>query len=445
MATNKIKKEIYDLLNDCYYGDGGFEDGSYIIPHIRESSDKLNRRRDIAYYLNYVQPVVNSHVDPIFKTEPKREWNGGATALWELFLEDADLNKTALSRFMKRAGLAAKLFGVCFIVMDNFPDQPINMMHVVEERKCPYVTTVLPQQVTKYQTDQYGRLILLSYTMKQDEKEIKYTWTDTEWQIEGDKETSGSGAHNLGRIPVIPLYSRIMEPGKVIPMSDFYSIARTNKRIYNLCSELDEILRNQAFSILTYPGEIKDIQLSTENALGFKNDSSHAPAFIAPPSEPATLLMDQTDRLVKEIYRMAMLTHVTGIQQQTSGVAKAWDFEQTNTALSDFANNCEAVEKEIAALFSLWTGSELDYQCKYSDDYSIQDVEQELSQCMQALDLQIGGKFDIEVKKKAAAAYLQDIETEDFDQVIADIEVSQEDANQGKVTGGKENELENEA
>jgi len=427
LANNQIKKEVYDLLIHGYYGTGGFADGSYLVPHVREETDKLEKRKQIAYYLNYVRPVVNSHVDPIFKTEPQREWNGGASNLWDLFIKDVDLNGTDLTRFMKRAGLIAKLFGVCFIVMDNFTDQPINMAQVIKERKCPYATIVLPQEVTEYKTDKYGRLISFTYTQQQDGKEVKKTWTDVIWKIESDKESSGEGIHNLGRVPVIPLYSRLMNPGEILPMSDFYSIARANLRIYNLCSELDEILRNQAFSVLAYPGDVKELMLSTENALGFNPESSHTPSFITPPADPAKLLMEQTDRLVKEIYRMAMLTHVTGVQEQKSGVAKAWDFEQTNTALADFAINCEGAEIEMASVFSLWVKQDLEYQCKYSDDYSIQDVEKELQEVALALDLQIGGMFDVEVKKKAVAVYLQDIPTEDYDAVIEDIASTNQD------------------
>ena len=35
----------YELLDDSYRGTGGYEDGSYLIPHPREKVDKYNRRR----------------------------------------------------------------------------------------------------------------------------------------------------------------------------------------------------------------------------------------------------------------------------------------------------------------------------------------------------------------------------------------------------------------
>lgn len=47
----------YELLDNAYRASGGFEDGSYLVPHPREQSAKYIRRRNLAYYINYVKPV----------------------------------------------------------------------------------------------------------------------------------------------------------------------------------------------------------------------------------------------------------------------------------------------------------------------------------------------------------------------------------------------------
>jgi hypothetical protein len=248
----------------------------------------------------------------------------------------------------------------------------------------------------------------------------------------------------LGYVPVTVLTSRKVRRGEIAPPSEFYSIARTNLRVFNLCSELDEILRNQAFSILIYPGQNngnartvakanaanemvqpsqQTVSIGTDNMLGFSPDASHPPAFISPPADPADMIMNQIDRLVKEMYRMAVMAFVTGVQEQSSGVAKQWDYEKTNQVLADFASNCEKCERDIARFFSDWMGMKpIEYTVKYPDDFGISDVEQSLTEATQALDMAVGGKFNMEVKKKACSVYLADIPTEDYDAVIADIE-----------------------
>lgn len=432
------RASAYDLLWDSYYGTGGFQTGDYLVKHKREKDENYRERKVIAYYLNYVRPVVNSHVDPVFRTEPAREWQGPGSVLWEKFISDVDKNGSSLTRFMKRAGLIAKLMGVAFIVLDNFKEHTLNVSEAISSRTLPYTYIVSPNRVTSFLTDQYGNLASITYTEQDQEGQVNYrTWTSKGWILkDSDGKVVEEGKHPLGRVPVIPLFSRPMNQGEMLPISEFYPIAKTNARLFNLCSELDEILRNQAFAVLIYPDTgkgISSLTLGPNNALGFDGENSrHTPAFIAPPADPSNLLMAQIDRLVKEIYRMAMLTHVTGVQEQKTGVAKAWDFEQTNTALTDFADNCEGVEIEMAKVFSLWVNQDLAYQCNYSDDYSIQDVEQELKEATQALDMQIGGRFDVEVKKKVTAIYLQDLPTEDYDAVIEDIENQSQDEEMSK-------------
>ena len=64
----------YKLIDDSYSADGGFSNGSYLIPHPRERQDKYNRRKNMAYYINYVKPIVDAHINPIFSHEPTSKY-----------------------------------------------------------------------------------------------------------------------------------------------------------------------------------------------------------------------------------------------------------------------------------------------------------------------------------------------------------------------------------
>ena len=127
----------YNFLNDAYYGRGGFRDGSYLVSHPREAADKFLKRKELSYYLNYVAPVVNSHVNPVFRKEPEREWSNNE--LFSAFIKDVDKASTKLSRFMKRAALMAKLQGVAFIVVDNESEQPQTLADAHAKRAFPYI------------------------------------------------------------------------------------------------------------------------------------------------------------------------------------------------------------------------------------------------------------------------------------------------------------------
>lgn len=436
-------KDNYELLENAYKGSGGFIDGSYLVPHVRETADKYSRRQALSYYANYVAPVVNSLVDPIFRKAAVRDWDGRKieSTMFSNFQKDVDRRGTKIAKFMKRAAKIAQLHAVCFIVVDNVPELAPNIEAAIKKRQFPYAYTVKPQQIKSYQCNKSGILTSITYEIFSRQATgiavtkitERWTWTETTWKREADHGTS-EGEHNLGIVPVIPLFSTDTDDGDMLPISEMVSIARTNLAIFNISSELRELLRNQAFAILAYPvtknvdkTALEKLVTGTENMLGFDGEGHASPSFIAPPAEQAALLQVELERLVEEIYRMASLTSVVGVQQKASGVAKEWDFEQTNQVLADLSDNCEDAENRIAKLFELWTNTTIDYVCQYPDDFGIVDIVAKLDEVTKALDLMIGGKFNIEIKRKAAEVALGDIPEDRFDAVIKDIEQMEEE------------------
>lgn len=436
----------YQLMDDAYKGAGGFKDGDYLVPHPRETVEKFERRKSMAYFLNYVKTVVDSHVNPIFRKTPSRMWGknnqGGPTPLLDQFTKDVDTNRSTIDRFMKRAAKEAKRQGVVFVVVDNYAQQPERQQDAIKNRILPYAYLVSKNRVTNYKTDGAGKITSITYEEVSENsdgkpgKVVVWEWTAQDWKRRsaavGEGETTGP--NTIGRIPVVPLFATDTEPGNLKPDSEFYSIARTNAALFNLCSWLDEILQNQGFAILTYPvgssqqpEEIQEIIVGTENVLGYDGTLSNSPEFKSPPGEMATALQSQIDRMIKEIYRMAILSHVTGVEEKASGVAKKWDFETTNMVLSDFAQNCEQAEAQMIELVDAFTKENSKYSTEYSRDFGIDDVLAELEEIQAGKDLMIGGKFDKELHKKAAKALLNDIPDEDYDDVIADIDARAEE------------------
>lgn len=436
----------YQLLEDAYAGSGGFLNGDYLVPHVRETLDKYTRRKALSYYANYVKTVVNGLVNPIFRKQATRNWEGkdSESQLFSKFQADVDRKGTNIKRFMKKALKKAKLHGVCFIVVDNVKEQPTTKAGAMEKRAFPYAYIVSPKQVKNYECNEDGVLTSITYETYSRRFSgnaasniiTRWTWTETAWKCERDGKTEEQ-LHNLGMVPVIPLFGVDADDGDMLPTGEMLAIARINLAIFNLCSELRELLRNQAFSILCYPVTensdhegLDDLVTGSENALNFDGNGS-APLYITPPAEQAELLQKELSRLVGEIYRLATLSSVVGIQQKTSGVSKAWDFENTNQSLSDMAENCQEAEMKMAFLFEQWVGgSAINYSCVYPDDFGIVDIVEALDEITKALDLQIGGLFQKEVKKKAAEMYLADLPEDRFDAVMDDIDKQTEEVRQ---------------
>lgn len=434
----------YRLLHDAYYGIGLFERGYGLRPHPREMISNYRERQALAYYLNYTGPIVNAAVDPIFKDEIKRDYND--SEMFSRFLDNCDRTGMSYQDFCKSAAQQAKLYGVVYVVVDNSDEQDETLDKAIANRHLPYLKTVMPDQIKDWALDETGRLAKFVYEERirnTENAEIvrTYTWTATDWSISssGDQGGNRNGEHGLGVVPVVQWLARNTPKTDILPPSEYISIAQTNYFLYQLCSWHTQLLRDQAFSILTMPdsGE-DDITIGTNNVLTYAPESAHTPEFIAPAAAPADMLTGQMDRLIKEMFRMSGLDSVIGVQSDSSksGVAKQWDFEKTNRRLADFSVRCENADKAIIDLYEKWSGESVDYEVEYPRDFKINDVADSLADAQAALDLGFGStSYKQEVLKKVLEAYMPNLEPEKYDKIIDEVAKAAEDQEMANAYG----------
>ena len=418
----------------------GFEDGTYLIPHTSERNDKYTRRKNMSYYVNYVKPVIDAHVNPIFNTEPARQ---GMSPTFNRFINDVDGNNTSITRFMKKVAIMAKLHGVQFVVVDMAKiddSQVITEADIEQERIYPYLYSVSPSQVINWATDKFGRLISISYVVRNsiiDEtdtaKDIEETWTWTETKckkvVDGNEEVFDN---NIGVIPVVPIYGVINATDDLIPQSDLYGIARTSLAMFNACSELRELHRNQAFSILTYPiGDDDDyengdepIRVGTADLLLYRGSSSVAPEFITPPSDSSDVLMDEIQLMIREIYRQANMQFATQEQvSNVSGLAKAYDNQQLYQTISELADGLQRAENKLATIFSLYMDEQMDdYSVSYNKEYGVTDTTEVLTNATTALSMDICEGLNYETKRKVIRAMLVGTDSKVIDEVLNNLD-----------------------
>lgn len=422
---------IYRLMRDSYYGDGGYR-GAYLIPHKRETEQNYRDRQQTAYYLNHFSLIVNALVNPIFKRRPLRDWSGSAGPVAEAFLEDVDGAGNDMDSFMQAAALSAKLYGAVFIVVENFQamDLPASMGEALAQRKFPYAYTLDPDRVEGVSIDKNGRVLSIKFrdtavssTMGGEKERTVYFDTHS-WAVYEDGALVSSGEHNLGEVPVVWFPSQHVKNGELNPTPELYPIAGISCSLYNHCSWLTEILRNQTFPLLTFPSkEASDLVIGNNNALCYDGDTVRfQPGFISPPSDPAALIQSQIKTMVEEMYRMAGLTFATTTKQEASGISRQWEFERTNQRLAAFAKRCAAAEWKVMALVARWMGLDLEFQATYSSDFGITDVATELKNAQAVLDMQLTDQLKVEVAKQVLSAYVPELPSDRFDAIIADIE-----------------------
>jgi len=180
--------------------------------------------------------------------------------------------------------------------------------------------------------------------------------------------------------------SDLTEGGDFPHFGPFSAIADLSKRLFNLDSEMDEILRSQTFSLLTMqvPENSTEAQKlaaaqTVGQTIGTSNLMVHSgstPAFIAPDSGPADTYLKRIDKIREQIGEIGL--NVATINQQESGVAMQMRFASINAELSSFSGRMEDLERRAWELSRQWLGMTQAPDTQWPRDFNLADVESEL-------------------------------------------------------------------
>ena len=404
-------KNLWQFLYDSYTGLGGYKDGSYLIRHKRESDEKYERRKKLAYYPNFVKKIVDTFTAQIFKKPPQRK----LTKEYELFVNDVDRKGTYIDDFMRRAFKLSLIFGTVFIIVDKPSQVAKTKQEEIEKKLLPYATIRLPWQIEEYELDEYGNLKRIVFSEKKGKK--RELTNEVLRVLDENDKVILERENPLEVLPVVVLRTSDQLLYEELFSEPFiYTIAQLNFELYNLISEIREILRNITFPVLTYPVRSiesfsqKEIIVGTENALLYEPETGGKPDFVAPPPAPVEVYLEYLNKVIEQIYRTVNLEFVLGSQTQKSGVALEFEFQNLNTLLSMFAMNLEKAEYEIANIVSKWHGKEkYEGTIDYRKDFSFRDVERELKILLDSLSAGISSKtFLIEAHKKIVRFVLED-------------------------------------
>lgn len=432
-----ISKTNDQFLLDAYSGKGGFATGSYLVAHPRELDTKLTKRKELAVYPNFCRKITDVFVGYLWKQSPQRsELSDTYTA----FIGNADGLGKGIDQLLLTYQRLAMILGTVYVIVDKSAAQATTKA----DEKLPYLSVRLPSQLVHEEKDERGewtRLTFSEYIVTGSTQVVRYrTFTREGWivsyALEAGKELNGT--YTLGRVPVVKLHAAPpLDPYASRSDSFFFDLAQLNWDLYNLRSELRELFRAQTFAILALPvtndserERLKDLTISTENALTFNPAGGGKPEFIAPPADPVKLYMEQISQTVLDIYRIANLEFVGGVQQ--SGVALAFHFQEANSSLRTMAEQCETAEKEIMNLVHAYQGEQPQGYIAYNNDFNLSDMAQTLSVAMESINMGLGAEFNKALKKRIAKQILGN----DVDPVVATSIEAEIDA-QGDVYGDR--------
>lgn len=372
----------FQFIADALCGLGGFRTGDYLVHYPREAAEKFTRRKAIAWYANALRPACLRFVGYLTKRPPQREVT--QPAMTE-FLDSCNWQNDSLDVFWSGFMVDAKARGSMLLLVD-MPQPP-------STRTIPYLVAIEPERVKNYRLNAQGQLqsvTVQDWVMDKDGKaqEVLRQYTDHGWAFTGAEQASGT--HDLGVCPVLAFTESGLFPSE----GEFATLADLSKRLYNLRSELDEILRAQTFSLLTFktPADRFPLDLGPiAQSIGTHNllQTFEAGAeFIAPPEGPARIYLDVLAQIESLMRQTALLVDIPSGNSQESGVALQLRFQALNASLVHFARRMEDFERRVWEVVGLWLGMVPQVSVSWSKDYSIADLktELEIAQNMAALN-----------------------------------------------------------
>lgn len=384
------------------------------------------------------------------------------TLEWEKWLNNVNRKGDSIDRFMSNAGKFAFAMGHVYVVVDMpKSDRPlVSQQDRMDAQLSPYLSIYFPQDMTNFEVDENGQLLWCRFKEQPPPKlnpfeiapkktenfvvanQVKHllknepteelwykTWTKKQWFLHKVTKEGAvlvdAGTNPIGEVPVVPVYA-----ASRYARFNFYGrsliaeISKINVAILNWCSLIDEEIYQKCLNILcmeTQPEDREEIVIGNNNTLEY---SGQPPFYLAPATDPGSFIQSQIDRARDEIIRISKQGGGMGIEVQAkqSGIAHAYEFNETNRTIAEHAQELETSENKIHKLWHKWMNREWAGEVDYPDEFSIESFDQEISIAMQSRNVIFSERFHKEQEKKLAKKMMQNISEEIEREIMEEIE-----------------------
>lgn len=386
---------------DCYEAREIYR---YLHQHVREDDLMYRRRVKRGCYFNYTASIVDLIVSYIFRSPIDRQTD---SKLYQELYDDADFSGRSYGTFFEIAATYAQVCGHVGILVDAPKAAPQDILSEADRKEKgirPYLTYILPSQIKDWELDEFNNFkwvkIEIEKPQKRTWRESKDTmtryfliWTTDSWTeyslFEDEVNVTDEGDHNLGVVPLVICRNSYLPGHNWFGQAMIRDIADINLAIMNWASMGDEEIFERCLNILAMETDNTNmpVQLSHANVLSYPAGVGHPPEYLTPGSSPLEMIGTWIDRGVNEIYRLSKMGGSTGMKQTreaTSGIAYAYEFNETNQSLANKAKDFQQAENDIHKLYALWLGKSFDGSIEYPSEFGVQDFLLDLKVLMES-------------------------------------------------------------
>lgn len=462
---------IWALLADCADGTGGFQDGTYLIPHPREWDDhkeavprvpskKLKERRALARYERLASVILTLKLGGLFREPATRRVlrQDGSSVEEHPYLTwcqgDVDGAGHPLDAFLATTYRAALVFGWQWLLMDRTHDDAGT---TAAERAPLLLRAYRPLDVPDW-IDRSGALkavkivesvprVSLDDAPTSDRVRI-YAITDSLTRIteQDSREALGTRtiAHGFGALPIVPLYAHRPDLTAVLGQSAL-SDPKLYVDLYNLTSEVRELLRKQTFSLLNIPlgaaadGTGPSVSIEQAQAMIGQTTGTANVLYSALPAQyisadTSNVVVYQAERthLIQTIFRLCAVPFDTDTREAETAEARRLKRQDYTTTLAGYADRLREAELAIAQLWYRGTYGEAWQRewdaatptVSYPQAFDEPTFAEVLEQAQAALALPLGDSptFRVEHSSRLVAQFLPDASNEVQAQIRAELE-----------------------
>jgi hypothetical protein len=384
----KEYEDHWEFMHSCY--EGGREwFKENIFKYLREGDREYDDRVKRAYRFNHTREVVDLVNKYIFKAGVNRR-EADAPETVKRFWKSTTLRRRGINEFMKLLAQNTSIYGKVWVVVDS--SMPGDVKTVAEAKRIgarTYAYIIPPTDALDASFSKDGELNWLfvrehvrddaSFTTSNRKKECRYRlWTKQFWAVivHDGKDAAGKdkykvsevGEHNLGRVPAFPA-DHIIDQDEMTATSLIDDVAYLDRSAANYLSNLDAIIQDQTFSQLIIPAQgmmpgeddhSKLLEMGTKRILTFDAQANMSPEYISADPKQAGVILQVIEKIISEIYHTVGMAGERTKQDNSmgidnsSGVAKAYDFDRMNAMLASKANALQFAENELVALVLAW-------------------------------------------------------------------------------------------
>ena len=391
----------WEFCEETYRGGRAWFE-KHLFSYQKEGESEFAERKKRASRFNHTREAVDLVQKYLFKAPINRDDDGAPDEV-KKFWKRAMRNGLGVDELVRMVSTSNAILGRVAVVVDNNlrnapAGETLSVAAVEELGFTIYSYIVKPQNILDYAFDDDGNGELLWIRIREyvrDDRdpmsgtgntiERQRLWTRTHWYLfdrpVADMTTgkakpvvmTDSGAHGLGMVPVF-LADHSVSDNKYVPPALIDDIAYLDRAQANYMSNLDAIIQDQTFSQLAIPaasiganateGTEHIISMGTKRIFTYDGGagSNAKPEFLSPDPKQAGVIHDTIAKIINEIYHTIGLAgertkqdNAVGIDN-SSGVAKAYDFERVNSLLLSKAKRCERLENWLVRAVLAWSG-----------------------------------------------------------------------------------------